>query len=151
MPTNKTIGEKVIAGSINYDGYIEYEAERIGKESTISEIVRLVVEATNTKAPIAKVADKISRYFVPIIIIIAIIFFVFWLLMQESFAFAINIFITLLVIACPCALGLATPLAIVIASGISASNGLLIKNSAILENAHKIDTIVFDKTGTLTY
>ncbi len=150
IPVKKEEKMSVIAGSINYEGTIQYKAEKIGKDSTVSEIVRLVVEATNTKAPIAKVADKISGYFVPIIIIIAIIFFVFWLLMQESFAFAINIFITLLVIACPCALGLATPLAIVIASGISASNGLLIKNSAILENAHKIDTIVFDKTGTLT-
>jgi len=151
MPTNKTIGEKVIAGSINYDGYIEYEAERIGKESTISEIVRLVVEATNTKAPIAKLADKVSGYFVPAVMLIAIISFIVYLLIGSSFAAALNVFITILVVACPCSLGLATPLAIVVSEGLCAENGILIKKSEILENAQKTDTIVFDKTGTLTY
>lgn len=151
MPTNKTIGEKVIAGSINYDGYIEYEAERIGKESTISEIVRLVVEATNTKAPIAKLADKVSGYFVPAVMLMAIISFIVYLLIGSSFAAALNVFITILVVACPCSLGLATPLAIVVSGGLCAENGILIKKSEILENAQKTDTIVFDKTGTLTY
>lgn len=151
MPTNKTIGEKVIAGSINYDGYIEYEAERIGKESTISEIVRLVVEATNTKAPIAKLADKVSGYFVPAVMLMAIISFIVYLLIGSSFAVALNVFITILVVACPCSLGLATPLAIVVSEGLCAENGILIKKSEILENAQKTDTIVFDKTGTLTY
>ena len=151
MPTNKTIGEKVIAGSINYDGYIEYEAERIGKESTISEIVRLVVEATNTKAPIAKLADKVSGYFVPAVMLMAIISFIVYLLIGSSFAAALNVFITILVVACPCSLGLATPLAIVVSEGLCAENGILIKKSEILENAQKTDTIVFDKTGTLTY
>lgn len=136
---------------MNYDGYIEYKAERIGKESTISEIVKLVVEASNTKAPIAKVADKVSGYFVPVVILIAIITFVIYLLMGQGFNIALSTFVTILVVACPCSLGLATPLAIVVSEGLCASNGILVKKSEILENAQKVDTIVFDKTGTLTY
>ena len=150
-PVNKGIGEKVIAGSINYDGYIEYEAEKIGKESTISEIVKLVVEASNTKAPIAKIADKVSSYFVPIVILLAIITFIIYLILGYNFADSLIVFVTILVVACPCSLGLATPLAIVVAEGLCANNGILVKKSEILENAQKIDTIVFDKTGTLTY
>ena len=150
-PTTKGIGEKVIAGSINYDGYIEYKAEKIGKESTISEIVKLVVEASNTKAPIAKVADKVSSYFVPIVILIAILTFITYLILGYAFANSLVVFVTILVVACPCSLGLATPLAIVVSEGICANNGILVKKSEILENAQKIDTIVFDKTGTLTY
>ena len=149
-PVIKEYGQKVIAGSYNYDGFLKYKAEKIGKESTVSEIVRLVVEATNTKAPIAKIADKISGYFVPTIISIAIISFIVWLVITQNFTFAINIFVTILVVACPCSLGLATPLAIVIASGICSKKGILLKSSESLENAHKIKTIVFDKTGTLT-
>ena len=150
-PIAKGIGEKVVAGSINYDGYIEYKAEKIGKESTISEIVKLVVEASNTKAPIAKVADKVSSYFVPIVIIIAILTFIAYLILGYSFADSLIVFVTILVVACPCSLGLATPLAIVVAEGLCANNGILVKKSEILENAQKVDTIVFDKTGTLTY
>lgn len=150
-PTTKTMGNKVVAGSINYDGYLEYKAERIGKESTISQIVQLVVEATNTKAPIAKVADKVSGYFVPIVIIIAILTFITYLLLGLSFNIAMNAFVSVLVVACPCALGLATPLAIVVSEGVCANKGILVKKSEILENAEKINTIVFDKTGTLTY
>lgn len=150
-PVSKTVGQNVIAGSINYDGYIEYEAERIGKDSTISEIVRLVVEATNTKAPIAKLADKVSGYFVPAIIAIAIITFIVYLLLGNAVSEAINVFVTILVVACPCSLGLATPLAIVVSEGLCAENGILVKKSEILENAQKVNTIVFDKTGTLTY
>ena len=150
-PTTKGIGEKVIAGSINYDGYIEYKAEKIGKESTISEIVKLVVEASNTKAPIAKVADKVSSYFVPIVILIAILTFIAYLILGYNFANSLVAFVTILVVACPCSLGLATPLAIVVSEGLCANNGILVKKSEILENAQKIDTIVFDKTGTLTY
>ena len=150
-PVSKTVGQNVIAGSINYDGYIEYEAERIGKDSTISEIVRLVVEATNTKAPIAKLADKVSGYFVPAVIAIAIITFIVYLLLGNTLSEAINVFVTILVVACPCSLGLATPLAIVVSEGLCAENGILVKKSEILENAQKVNTIVFDKTGTLTY
>lgn len=150
-PTSKTEGSKVIAGSINYDGYIEYEAEKIGKESTISEIVRLVIEATNTKAPIAKVADTVSGYFVPAVILIAIITFIAYLILGNTVSIAINVFVTILVVACPCSLGLATPLAIVVSEGVCANNGILVKKSEILENAEKTTTVVFDKTGTLTY
>lgn len=150
FPVKREKGQKVIAGSINYEGTIKYKAEKIGKESTVSEIVRLVVEATNTKAPIAKIADKISEYFVPVIIIISIISFLIWIIISKNIAFSINIFVTILVVACPCSLGLATPLAIVIASGKSSKKGILIKTSETLENAHKLKTIVFDKTGTLT-
>lgn len=150
VPVKREKGSKVIAGSINYEGTIKYKAEKIGKESTVSEIVRLVVEATNTKAPIAKIADKISGYFVPTIIIIAIISFAIWLVISKNLATAINIFVTILVVACPCSLGLATPLAIVISSGKASKKGILVKTSEALENAHKIKTICFDKTGTLT-
>ena len=150
-PTSKSKGEKVIAGSINYDGYIEYEAEKIGKESTISEIVKLVVEASNTKAPIAKVADKVSSYFVPIVILLAILTFLAYLILGYDFSESLIVFVTILVVACPCSLGLATPLAIVVSEGLCANNGILVKKSEILENAQKINTVVFDKTGTLTY
>lgn len=150
-PVSKEIGNKVIAGSINYDGYLEYKAEKIGKESTISEIVRLVVEASNTKAPIAKVADKVSGYFVPSVIAIAIFAFFAYLIIGQAFSVALSTFVTILVVACPCSLGLATPLAIVISEGKCASKGILVKKSEVLENAQKVNTIVFDKTGTLTY
>ena len=150
VPVKREKGSKVIAGSINYEGTIQYRAEKIGKESTVSEIVKLVAQATSTKAPIAKIADKISGYFVPTIIIIAIIAFIIWLAISKNLATAINIFVTILVVACPCSLGLATPLAIVISSGKASKNGILVKTSEALENAHKIKTICFDKTGTLT-
>lgn len=150
-PQTKEAGNKVIAGSLNYDGYIEYKAERIGKESTVSEIVKLVVEASNTKAPIAKVADTVSGYFVPIVIIIAILTFAVYLIIGQSLETAITTFVTILVVACPCSLGLATPLAIIVSEGLCASNGILIKKSEILENAQKTNVVIFDKTGTLTY
>ena len=150
-PASKSKGEKVIAGSINYDGYIEYEAEKIGKESTISEIVKLVVEASNTKAPIAKIADTVSSYFVPIVILLAILTFLAYLILGYDFSESLIVFVTILVVACPCSLGLATPLAIVVSEGLCANNGILVKKSEILENAQKINTVVFDKTGTLTY
>lgn len=150
MPVKVEAGSKVIAGSINYEGAIKYNAEKIGRESTVSEIVRMVVEATNTKAPISKLADKVSSVFVPIVIAIAIITFIVWLIIGKSFAVALNYFVTVLVVACPCSLGLATPLAIVIASGVCSKKGILVKNSESLENAHKVKTIIFDKTGTLT-
>ena len=150
-PQSKETGSKVIAGSLNYDGYIEYKAERIGKESTVSEIVRMVVEAANTKAPIAKVADKVSGYFVPVVIVLAILTFIVYLAIGQTIETAITVFVTILVVACPCGLGLATPLAIIVSEGICATNGILIKQSAILENAQKTNVVVFDKTGTLTY
>ena len=150
VPVKREKGLKVIAGSINYEGTIKYKAEKIGKESTVSEIVRLVTQATSTKAPIAKIADKISGYFVPVVLVIAVLAFVLWLIISKNVATAINIFVSILVVACPCSLGLATPLAIVIASGNSSKKGILVKTSETLENAHKVKTICFDKTGTLT-
>ncbi len=150
-PVTRQVGDKVIAGSINYDGYIEYRAERIGKESTISEIVKLVVEASNSKAPISKVADTVSGYFVPAVIAIAVIAFIIYLSLGYDFGASLITFVTILVVACPCSLGLATPLAIVVSEGKCASSGILIKKGEILENAQKVNTIVFDKTGTLTY
>ena len=150
-PVNKTAGSKVLAGSLNYDGYTEYKAEKIGKDSTISEIVRLVIEASNTKAPISKMADKVSGIFVPVVILIAIITLILYLLITKDLSESLTTFVTILVIACPCSLGLATPLAIVVSSGQCAKEGILIKTSEILENVQKIDTVIFDKTGTLTY
>ncbi len=146
----KGTGASVIAGSINTNGYITYEAIRIGKDSTISEIVRLVVEATNTKPAIAKLADKVSAIFVPSIMVIALLTLIINLL-TNSLDIALTRFVTVLVVACPCSLGLATPLAVIVSEGICAKNGLLIKNSETLEELNNIDTIVFDKTGTLTY
>ena len=150
-PVRKNINDKVVAGSINLEGEVLYKAENIGKDSTISEIVRLVVEAINTKAPIARIADKVSGIFVPIVIILAVIALVIHLILGFSFSEAIVYFVTVLVCACPCALGLATPLTIVVSEGLCAKNGILVKQSEIFENANKIDVIVFDKTGTLTY
>lgn len=150
-PVSLSIDDQVIAGSINYDGYIEYKAERIGKETTVSEIVKLVLESSNSKVPIARLADKIASYFVPTVIIIAIITFITYLLMGKNIETSLITLVTILVVACPCSLGLATPLAIIVSEGLCASNGILIKKSEILENANKMDTIVFDKTGTLTY
>ena len=149
-PVSKKVGSNVLAGSINYDGYIEYEAERIGKDSSISQIVNLVVEATNTKAPIARLADKISGYFVPIIFLIAVISFLLNLILQNEIDKAILSLVSVLVVACPCALGLATPLAMVVAIGNCSKKGILVKLSESIEALKHVDTIVFDKTGTLT-
>ena len=150
-PVVKEAGQKVIAGSLNYDGYIRYKAEKIGRESTVSEIVRLVIEASNTTAPIAKIADTISGYFVPTVLALSVITLIIYLLLGLGVSTAISTFVTILVVACPCSLGLATPLAIVVSEGVCINNGILVKKSEILETASKIDTIVFDKTGTLTY
>ena len=151
VSSKKAINDKVLAGSINMDGYIEYKAEKIGKNSTISEMVKLVLEAQNTKPKISLLADKICGYFVPSIMLIAIITLIVYLILSYPLNIVITRFVSVLVVACPCALGLATPLACVISSGVCAKKGLLIKSSEVLENASKIDTIVFDKTGTLTY
>jgi len=150
IPTKKTIGDQVIAGSINYDGVIEYKAEKIGRNSMISEIVHLVVDATNNKVPIMRLVDQISMYFVPTIFIIAFLTLLYQLIVTNSVSIGFQSFVTVLVVACPCALGLATPLAIIVSSGTSAKQGILIKSSEVLENACKVDTILFDKTGTLT-
>lgn len=149
-PVKKQIADRVIAGSVNYDGYIEYQAEKIGKDSSISNIVKMVVEATNTKAPIARLADKISGYFVPVIFVIAFLSFVLNLIVTTILSSSILSLVSVLVVACPCALGLATPLAMVVSIGRCSKNGILVKSSESLESVNKIDTVVFDKTGTLT-
>ena len=149
-PVSKKIGDTVIAGSINYDGYIEYKAEKIGRDSSISNIVKMVVEATNTKAPIARIADKISGYFVPIIFLISLISFVLNFVITKDINQSILALVNVLVVACPCALGLATPLAMVVAIGNCSKRGILVKSSETLEAINKVDIIVFDKTGTLT-
>lgn len=150
MPVTKNVGDKVIGATVNKNGYIEYTAEKIGEDTAISQIIKLVEEAQCKKAPIARLADVISAYFVPAVILLAIIAAVGWKIAGESNDFCITIFISVLVIACPCALGLATPTAIMIATGQGAKNGILIKGGEVLENAHKINTVVFDKTGTIT-
>lgn len=151
IPNKKNINDKVVAGSLNIDGSVLYEAKAIGKNSTISEIVRLVVDASNTKAPIARFADKVSGYFVPSIILIAVLTFIGYLFLGKSINDSLVHFVNVLVVSCPCALGLATPLAIVVSEGVCAKNGILVKSSETLENSYKVDAICFDKTGTLTY
>ena len=149
-PVTKKEGSSVIAGSINYDGYIEYRAEKIGRDSSISHIVQMVVEATNTKAPIARLADKISGYFVPVIFVIAVLSFILNFIITREITNAILALVSVLVVACPCALGLATPLAMVVSIGKCSKKGILVKSSESLESINHIDTVVFDKTGTLT-
>ena len=150
-PVLKEKDSHVIAGSINYDGVIEYKAKKIGRDSTISEIVKMVVESTNSKTKIQRVADKVSGVFVPLIFIIAVITFLIHIVLGSGFSDSLNYFVTVLVVACPCALGLAVPLVIVISNGKCAKNGLFLKKAEVIENARHIDTLVFDKTGTLTY
>ena len=150
IPVEKTIGSNVIGASINKTGFIKYKATKVGKDTALAQIIKLVEDAQGSKAPIAKMADVISSYFVPIVIGLAILASIAWLIAGETPVFALTIFISVLVIACPCALGLATPTAIMVGTGKGAENGVLIKGGEALEITHKIDTIVFDKTGTIT-
>lgn len=151
LPVEKNPGDLVTGASINKTGAFKYKATRIGQDTMISQIVRMVQDAQGSKAPIAKLADVISGYFVPIVIGIAIVSFLFWyFIMGEPLNFALNIFISVLIIACPCALGLATPTAIMVGTGNGASQGILIKNGSTLENIHNADTVLLDKTGTIT-
>lgn len=150
IPVEKTVGSKVIGASINKTGFIKYKATKVGKDTALSQIIKLVEDAQGSKAPIAKMADIIASYFVPIVIGLAILASIGWLVAGESGVFALTIFISVLVIACPCALGLATPTAIMVGTGKGAEYGVLIKGGEALEVTHQIDTIVFDKTGTIT-
>ena len=150
IPVEKNIGSTVIGASINKSGYFKYKATKVGSDTALAQIVKLVEEAQGSKAPIAKMADIIASYFVPTVISLAIIAAVLWLLVGETVVFALTIFISVLVIACPCALGLATPTAIMVGTGKGAEYGILIKGGEALEMAHQVKTIVFDKTGTLT-
>ena len=150
MPVEKTVGDKIIGASINKNGSIKYKATRVGKDTALAQIIKLVEDAQGSKAPIAKMADIISGYFVPVVLALALISSFSWYMSGETAVFALTIFISVLVIACPCALGLATPTAIMVGTGKGAEYGVLIKSGAALETAHKIQTIVFDKTGTIT-
>lgn len=150
IPVEKNVGDKVISGTINKNGYLKIKALKVGENTTLSEIIKLVEEASASKAPISKLVDKISLVFVPIVILIAILAFVFWIMQGQSFEFALSMAISVLVISCPCALGLATPVAIMVGTGIGAKNGILIKSAESLETLHLVDTVVLDKTGTIT-
>lgn len=151
VPIEKKVGDTITSATINQNGSIDYQATRVGSDTTLAQIVRLVEEAQGSKAPIAALADKISLYFVPIVLILATLSALGWyFLAGESLSFSLSIFIAVLVIACPCALGLATPTAIMVGTGKGAENGILIKSGQALEAAYQLDTIVLDKTGTIT-
>ncbi len=150
IPVEKSIGDKIIGASINKNGSIKYRVTKVGKDTALSQIIKLVEDAQGSKAPIAKLADIISGYFVPVVMALALISSLAWLISGESGVFSLTIFISVLVIACPCALGLATPTAIMVGTGKGAEYGVLIKSGVALETSHKIQTIVFDKTGTIT-
>lgn len=150
IPTDKNVGDKVSAATINQSGFIRCKAERVGEDTTLSQIIRMVSDAAATKAPIAKIADKVSGIFVPVVIIIAIITAVIWLLIGDPFGSALQKAISVLVISCPCALGLATPVAIMVGNGVGARNGILFKTAVSLETSGNINIVALDKTGTIT-
>lgn len=150
LPVDKNVGDKVTGGTINQSGYFKMQATAVGANTTLAKIIALVDEATSSKAPIAKLADKVSGYFVPAVISIAILAGAVWLALGATWHFAITIAISVLVISCPCALGLATPTAIMVGTGRGARSGILIKSATALETAHKVDTVILDKTGTIT-
>ncbi|MDR1736391.1 MAG: cadmium-translocating P-type ATPase [Oscillospiraceae bacterium] len=150
MPADKNPGDRVYAATINKNGFIKLRAEKIGADTALAQIIRLVEEAQGGKAPIARLADRVSGVFVPAVFCAALAAFIVWLAVKGDFAFALRVFISVLVIACPCALGLATPTAIMAGTGRGAEKGILIKGGEALETAHRIDTVVFDKTGTIT-
>lgn len=150
IPAEKQAGDKVVAATINKSGFLKFRAEKVGNDTTLAKIIELVEDASASKAPIAKLADKISGVFVPVVIGIAVLSTIAWLLAGQPFSFALSIGISVLVISCPCALGLATPVAIMVGTGQGASNGILIKSAEALETAHTVKTVVLDKTGTIT-
>jgi len=150
IPVEKEVGDNVVSGTINKNGYFKMQATKVGENTTLSQIIKLVEEAGSSKAPIARLADKVSGIFVPVVIVIAILATACWLLQGQSFEFALSIGISVLVISCPCALGLATPVAIMVGTGKGAQNGILIKSAESLETLHLVDTVVLDKTGTIT-
>ncbi|WP_323665029.1 heavy metal translocating P-type ATPase [Aliarcobacter butzleri] len=150
LPVSKKVGDKVIGASINKSGSFKFEVTKLGEDTVLSQIIKLIEEASSSKAPISKLADKISAIFVPTVIVISILATVTWLFLGYSFEFALSIGIAILVISCPCALGLATPTAIMVGTGKGAQNGILIKSAESLEIAHTINTVVIDKTGTIT-
>ncbi len=150
IPVEKKEGDEIIGATINKTGALKFRATRVGKDTMLSQIIKIVEEAMGSKAPIQVLADRVSFYFVPAVIIIGILAFAGWVIAGQSFVFALTVFVAVLIIACPCALGLATPTAVMMGTGLAAQNGILIKNSRALEIAKKVNVIVFDKTGTLT-
>ncbi len=150
IPVEKNIGDNVVSGTINKNGYLKVKATKVGEDTTLSQIIKLVEEASNSKAPISRLADKVSGVFVPIVISIAVLATIFWVFQGQSFEFALSIGIAVLVISCPCALGLATPVALMVGTGKGAENGILFKSAESLELLHLVDTVVLDKTGTIT-
>ena len=150
MPVDKKVGDSVFAATINKNGLIRFRATKVGDNTALAQIIKLIEDAQQSKAPIAQMADIVSGYFVPTVFVIAIASFALWMLSGETLSFSLTIFVSVLVIACPCALGLATPTAIMVGTGKGAENGILIKGGEALETTHKIDTIIFDKTGTIT-
>ena len=150
LPVDKQTGDPVTGGTINRTGYFQMEATAVGEHTTLSKIIQLVDDATSSKAPIAKLADRVSSVFVPVVITIALLAAILWMLAGQSFEFALSVAISVLVISCPCALGLATPTAIMVGTGRGAAKGILIKSAEALEITHSIDTVVLDKTGTVT-
>lgn len=150
IPVDKQAGDKVIGATINQSGYFRMRADKVGDETALSQIIKLVDEATSSKAPIAKLADKVAGIFVPIVIGIALLAMVVWLICGATFEFAMTIAVSVLVVSCPCALGLATPTAIMVGTGRGTSNGILIKSAEALETAHSVNVVVMDKTGTIT-
>ena len=150
IPVDKTVGDSVSAATVNQEGFLKCEATRVGEDTTLSQIIRMVSDAAATKAPIAKVADKVSGVFVPVVITIAVIATVIWLLAGQTFGYALARGISVLVISCPCALGLATPVAIMVGSGMGAKHGILFKTAVSLEETGKVEIVALDKTGTIT-
>jgi len=150
IPVDKTVGDRVSAATVNQSGFIRCEAQRVGEDTTLSQIIKMVSDASATKAPIAKIADKVSGVFVPAVIGIAAVTLLVWLLLGREFSYALARAISVLVISCPCALGLATPVAIMVGSGIGAKNGMLFKTAVSLEESGKVQIVVLDKTGTVT-
>ena len=150
LPVDKAVGDEVIAGTINKGGWLKLEATKVGADTALAQIIRLVEEAQGSKAPVQRLADKVSAYFVPIVLAIGVITFLAWYLSGYDLSFALKAFIAVIIVACPCALGLATPTAVIVGTGKGAENGILMKDAATLELTCKVDTVVFDKTGTLT-
>ncbi len=150
IPVEKSIGDHVVGATINQTGSFKFKVEKVGKDTALSQIITLVEEAGNSKAPMARLADKVSGIFVPIVIGLALIVFTVWMILNRDFEFAMQMAISVLVISCPCALGLATPVAIMVGTGKGAENGILVKSAEAFEKVHKVDTVVLDKTGTIT-
>ena len=150
MPAAKKPGDKVMAGSVNKEGILRFRAEKVGLETTLAQMIVLVEHAQSSKPPVQKLADTVSSYFVPVVIIIAAITFIAWFASGNPFEAALSAAVAVLVVACPCALGLATPAAVIVASGLAAKSGILVRDASALELAGKAKNVVFDKTGTIT-